>query len=343
MRRDAGIAIVNADAARIASGTISRDEVLEQFRLDAPRTAPIERIDLLLTTDLFSEGIDLRGASVIVHLDLPWNPARLEQRVGRARRIGSPFAAIHVYTFLPPAAADRLIELRRRLGEKVSAARAIVGGDFDPFGETTARTSSVTAAELLRARMHQWLGGPFDRDDATCRVGAAASAVRGWLAVASVGGVARVLFDDGGGIGEEPHRILDIVESLGAARPIARSRAHEVMARIDEWIAARETTAGIERQSPAKRAVLDRLSRSVDRAPRHRRQAALEAVQRSRVALAHVTGAGIEQALSALARSTDDEDTWLRSVESFAALQRDSAPARESRVIAIILLEPVGN
>ena len=78
MRRDAGIAIVNADAARIASGTISRDEVLEQFRLDAPRTAPIERIDLLLTTDLLSEGIDLRGASVIVHLDLPWNPARLE-------------------------------------------------------------------------------------------------------------------------------------------------------------------------------------------------------------------------------------------------------------------------
>ena len=149
MRGDPGIAIVTANGARIASGNITREEVLAQFAADAPPTNPVERIDLILTTDLLSEGIDLRGASVIVHLDLPWNPARMEQRVGRARRMGSPFDAIHVYTFVPPTAAERLIELQRRLSEKVKTARAVVGGSFDPLGGAEPAESPVGSGESL--------------------------------------------------------------------------------------------------------------------------------------------------------------------------------------------------
>ena len=44
---------------------------------------------LLLTTDLASEGVNLQDASVVVHLDLPWTAARLEQRVGRVARLAS--------------------------------------------------------------------------------------------------------------------------------------------------------------------------------------------------------------------------------------------------------------
>jgi superfamily II DNA or RNA helicase len=341
MRNDAGIAIVNADVARIASGPVGRDEVLAQFALGAPPAGPVDRIDLLLTTDLLSEGIDLRGASVIVHLDLPWNPARLEQRVGRARRIGSPFEAIHVYTFLPPAAADRMIELRRRLGEKVSAARAIVGGDFDPFGDATPGTSSVDAGEQLRARVQPWLEAPVHPGDASCRIAAATAQVRGWLAVVSIGGIPRVICDAGDGIREQPREVLDIVEHLGQACPADDACAREASRRIGEWIAAREATSAMDRQSPAKRAVLDRLAQSVDRAPRHRRQAALEAAQRARGALTHVAGAGAEQVLSGLAQSTDDDEAWLRSVSAYASLQAvvEPPPGRDSRLIALILLE----
>ncbi|HET7550420.1 MAG TPA: DEAD/DEAH box helicase, partial [Gemmatimonadaceae bacterium] len=91
LRRDPGVAVLIARGASVAGGSLSRREAVERF---APRAsgvrAPrdIDRIDLLIATDLLSEGVNLHDASVVVHLDLPWTPARLEQRVGRSRRMG---------------------------------------------------------------------------------------------------------------------------------------------------------------------------------------------------------------------------------------------------------------
>ena len=64
---------------------------------------------------------------MIVHLDLPWNPARLDQRVGRALRLGSRHETVTVYAIAPPAAAERLIQIERRLREKLSTAQRTVG------------------------------------------------------------------------------------------------------------------------------------------------------------------------------------------------------------------------
>jgi len=81
-------ALLTHRGGRVAGGTISRNDILARF---APRAivSPADRIDLLVTTDLLSEGVNLQSASVVVHLDLSWNPARLEQRVGRLRRLGA--------------------------------------------------------------------------------------------------------------------------------------------------------------------------------------------------------------------------------------------------------------
>ncbi|MEO8263039.1 MAG: DEAD/DEAH box helicase, partial [Pseudolysinimonas sp.] len=87
-----GVAALTSRGARIASGRLSRQEALARFAPRASGVAPppaAERIDLLLTTDLASEGLNLHDASVVVHLDLPWTPARMEQRVARSRRIGA--------------------------------------------------------------------------------------------------------------------------------------------------------------------------------------------------------------------------------------------------------------
>src|SRR5258705_7590041 len=91
LRDDAGIGLLTADSARIASGRLPRDALLARF---APRARGVEapprreRVTMLIATDLLSEGVNLQDASVVVHLDLPWNPARLAQRVGRVRRPG---------------------------------------------------------------------------------------------------------------------------------------------------------------------------------------------------------------------------------------------------------------
>ena len=75
-----------ATRAHSAHTSCSRDSRLA--RRGHAQPAAHERVTLLLATDLLSEGVNLQDASVVVHLDLPWNPARLAQRLGRVRRPG---------------------------------------------------------------------------------------------------------------------------------------------------------------------------------------------------------------------------------------------------------------
>src|SRR6185312_16097211 len=91
MMKMSGVAALTAHGGRVAGGRISRREVLVQFtpHADGAAVPTADHIRLLIATDVLSEGLDLQRASVVVHLDLPWNPARLEQRVGRVRRLGA--------------------------------------------------------------------------------------------------------------------------------------------------------------------------------------------------------------------------------------------------------------
>src|SRR5207245_3661432 len=75
--------------------------------------------DVLIATDLLSEGLNLQDATRVVHYDLPWTPARLAQRVGRVDRLGSPHAWVETVTFLPPAGLERALALERRLATKL--------------------------------------------------------------------------------------------------------------------------------------------------------------------------------------------------------------------------------
>ena len=340
MRDDPRVAIVTAAGARIASGSLPREEVLAQFNADAPFVRPVERIELLLTTDLLSEGIDLRGAAVIVHLDLPWNPARLEQRVGRTRRLGSRLREIHVYMLAPPAAAERLLELRRRLADKVKTARVIIGGSFDPFGGADNSESPVSDGEALRSRMRDWQidGRPSDGNTA---IGAARAHANGWIAAVIVHGMARLIGDLGAGVTDDARLLGSTLHQMGAAIPVDGSRWQEVSQSIAEWISARNATAGTERRSPAQRAVLDRLADTVARAPRHRRSAMIVAAQRTRATLANMRGIGAERVLAQLAHSPDDDASWLASVDAFDLQPTPDTLLQADRIVGVILLERI--
>jgi superfamily II DNA or RNA helicase len=341
LRTQPRVAAITAEGGRIASGGISRSQVLAQFAGGAPPGNPIERIDLLLTTDLLSEGVDLRGAAVIVHLDLPWNPARMEQRVGRARRLGSPHDSIHVYTFVPPVAADRMLELRRRLASKVRAARAMFGDIPAAFpDDNQCEQSSVAAAERARAVLTRWLDPAARRDDPEPIMAAAPSRCRGWIAAVVVDGLPRLLHSCGDSIMDDDASTLRVLESIGEAAPVDRGRADSALAQINRWLAARSAVAGSSEQSAPKRAVLHRLMETVARAPRHRRTAVLAAAQRARSNLSNVSGVGAERVLATLACSAAGDDAWIQSLETFGAihaLPRETRPD-DQRVAAIILL-----
>jgi superfamily II DNA or RNA helicase len=149
MRRDAGVAVLTSRGASVAGGSLSTREAIERF---APRAsgvrAPreIERIDLLITTDLLSEGVNLHDASVVVHLDLPWTPARMEQRVGRSRRLGALHARTTVYAMQPPASSEVLLRVEDRLRAKLGAAGRLLGAADEIVGVSTLVTHSADAA-----------------------------------------------------------------------------------------------------------------------------------------------------------------------------------------------------
>jgi superfamily II DNA or RNA helicase len=128
LRADGRVCALSAHGGLIASGRVSRAHIVAQFTPNHDRRLdPDERIDVLLATDLLSEGVNLQAAGIVVHLDLPWTPARLEQRVGRVARLGSSHQCVYVYAFAPPAPAELMLQIERRLRAKVDAAGRAVG------------------------------------------------------------------------------------------------------------------------------------------------------------------------------------------------------------------------
>src|SRR5438445_7743194 len=125
------VAAVMGEAGLFGREVAGRGEVLRAFApraQGAPSPAPALETDVLIATDLLSEGLNLQDAVRVIHYDLPWSPARLTQRVGRIDRAGSPHARIETITLLPaPPLAEAIALERRLLGKARAQARAGAG------------------------------------------------------------------------------------------------------------------------------------------------------------------------------------------------------------------------
>ena len=85
-------------------------------------------VDVMLSTDILSEGQNLQQAQAVLSYDMPWNPQRVVQRNGRIIRLRSPHETAYMYTLLPePGDLDRLLKLEAKLQAKIMAANASVG------------------------------------------------------------------------------------------------------------------------------------------------------------------------------------------------------------------------
>lgn len=98
----------------VTSRSRSRDAVLRAFMRGA--------LDVVVSTDMAAEGLNLQRAGIVVHYDIPWNPVKLDQRNGRAHRIGQTRAAVQAFYFLPDsretgivATVARKNRMRRRV------------------------------------------------------------------------------------------------------------------------------------------------------------------------------------------------------------------------------------
>ena len=88
-----------------------------------------DRYDVLITTDVLAEGINLHRSNALINYDLPWNPTRIMQRVGRINRVGTEHNEIFVFNFFPTAQSSKHMPLKDRILEKLQAFHDTLGED----------------------------------------------------------------------------------------------------------------------------------------------------------------------------------------------------------------------
>lgn len=356
LSRDPGIAALTARGARIAGGRLTRDAVVEQF---APRGEgvralhPAERIDLLITTDLLSEGLNLQEASIVVHLDLPWNPARLDQRVGRVQRLGSRHSHVHVYTVMPPAPAETLLRIEARLRAKLKIARRTVGvaGRILPSvaGAAVEQQGLAEQATEIQRTLRGWLRmGALERPAGPC-VAAVSSETTGFLALVRRTGAARLVAATGDDIDMAPAAILRAT-GIACGREVAVNDLHVAAAlqRLEQWLATERGAVAIDFRAAsvgrARRAALARVSQALARTPRHRRALLAPLAEAAREAAMSPLGEGAERILETLVSAELPDEAWLRSIAAFGQLNARHSPDQPhvdepDRVCVLILFE----
>ena len=132
LSRSVRVASIDGGCARLGDILVDRLAVIRRFAPvanGAPPPRPHEAVDVLVATDVLAEGFNLQDADVVISYDLPWNPVRLVQRIGRIDRLGSPHASIASYHFLP-GDIERYLCLLERIARKSSAIEATIGSDM---------------------------------------------------------------------------------------------------------------------------------------------------------------------------------------------------------------------
>lgn len=107
-----------------------------------------DKYDVLITTDVLAEGINLHRANVLINYDLPWNPTRIMQRVGRINRVGTEFERIYVFNFFPTAQSHAQVPMEDRILEKLQAFHDTLGEDIKYLSDEEQVSSKKLFEEL---------------------------------------------------------------------------------------------------------------------------------------------------------------------------------------------------
>lgn len=117
----------------------NRDEkepvIKENFDANYDKAKQKNDYDVIITTEVLAEGINLHRANSILNYDTPWNSTRLIQRIGRVNRIGSENENIYVYNFYPSSQGDEQINLVQNAYTKLQSFHTMFGEDAKIFSQ----------------------------------------------------------------------------------------------------------------------------------------------------------------------------------------------------------------
>lgn len=135
-----------------------REEIVKRF---APKANCIDStelekysnnpIDILICTDVLSEGQNLQDSGYLINLSLHWNPVRMIQRAGRIDRLGTDYENLYIYNCFPEEGLEELLQLVKRLQQRIAIIDREVGLDASVLGEAISERSLEELIKLKQA------------------------------------------------------------------------------------------------------------------------------------------------------------------------------------------------
>ena len=105
------------------------DDVLFNFDANVKKDSQKDDYDILIATDTLSHGVNLHRSNVIINFDIPWNPTKIMQRVGRIQRLGTDFDEINIYNFFPTDPIEESINIESVARNKIAMFIQLLGND----------------------------------------------------------------------------------------------------------------------------------------------------------------------------------------------------------------------
>lgn len=120
-------------------------------------------IDVVVSTDVFSTGLNLQDCGIVINYDLHWNPVLLIQRVGRVDRIGTEYDIIRAYNFLPHKKVEEKISLKGRVSKRVQEIHDHIGED-DKILDESERLNEEALYAIYEKKDIDKLEGKIDEE-----------------------------------------------------------------------------------------------------------------------------------------------------------------------------------
>jgi superfamily II DNA or RNA helicase/uncharacterized protein YuzE len=130
-------------------GDVPDDERTELRRRFALPKEEADAIDVLLSSEVGCEGLDFQFCDFLVNYDLPWNPMRIEQRIGRIDRYGQQSQAVAIANFVTPGTVDA--EIYERCLMRIGVFQHAVGGNEEILGTITKQLHDIAESFDLSA------------------------------------------------------------------------------------------------------------------------------------------------------------------------------------------------
>ena len=147
----------HAEAAELRFGLV-HGGVPDDERADLRRRFALPKndddaLDVLLSSEVGCEGLDFQFCDLLINYDLPWNPMRVEQRIGRIDRYGQKSESVAIVNFITPGTVDA--DIYQRCLWRIGVFQHAIGGNEEILGEITAELHDIAESFVLTEEEQQ--------------------------------------------------------------------------------------------------------------------------------------------------------------------------------------------